>query len=133
MQSRSIITAIALAAAVCPLAAQTLAVADNTPRARIIATYAFRNGPKDSAFPQQVVITDSAGTLQANLVLANGRGSLPMTVSVVSSDLVLEAETQKGLLTLVLNRQNDVSPAKFEGGRWALGGNYGQLLSRGQP
>jgi hypothetical protein len=138
MRKTSRITTLAAVAAfsvgAAPLAAQTVTLASATaPTSRIVAKYDFLNGPRDAEFPRSVTVIDSAGTIQANLLVADGTRSIPMTVSVVRSDLVLEAETQKGLLTLVFERQNTGGLTRFDTGRWALGTAYGTLQGRGQP
>jgi hypothetical protein len=137
MRNMSRITTFAAVAALtvgaAPLAAQTTTLAANQTLARVVAKYDFLNGPRDAAFPRSVTVIDSAGTIQANLLLSDGSRSIPMTVSVVRSDLVLEADTQKGLLTLVLDRQNTGGLTRFDSGRWALGTAYGTLQGRGQP
>jgi hypothetical protein len=126
------VAAFALGAA--PLAAQTVVLTANaTPASRVVAKYDFMHAPRDAAFPRSVTVIDSAGTIQANLLLADGSRTVPMTVSVVRSDIVLEADTQKGLLTLVLDRQNTGGLTRFDSGRWALGTAYGTLQGRGQP
>lgn len=53
-----------------------------------------------------------------------------MAVTVLGTDLVLQAETPAGLLTLLLERQNDASQTELTG-RWALDGIGGTLRPAG--
>jgi hypothetical protein len=109
------------------VAAQQLTAAA-TASVRTVATYDFRNGPRESAFLRTVTVADSAGTLVAKADFAAG-GSTPLTVEAIQSDLVLQAETPEGTLTLVLERQAD-GDAALVSGKWYLGRREGQLRGR---
>jgi hypothetical protein len=80
--------------------------------------------------PAQVTVADSAGALVAAFRLSGNRGAGPMTVDVLSNDLVLTGQTPSGMLTLVLYRQNDPEAAGAFVGSWSLGVHQGEL--RGQ-
>ena len=125
-------TAAALALAAAPLAAQpSNAIPAGT--ARIVASYDFFNAPNSAAFPRSVTVADSAGTIIAHVELAGDSKSIPMTVTVIERNLVLQGETPDGVLTLVLDRQNEGGVTKLTSGTWTLGKAQGQLRGRVQP
>ncbi len=131
MRSRSAITTLASAltltiAAANPLAAQRTS-AMPAGAARVVAAYDFRNSPTDLAFPRSVTVSDSAGTLLARVDVAGENRSIPMTVTVIESTLVLQGETKEGVLTLVLDRQNEGGVTKLSSGTWTLGKYQGEL------
>lgn len=123
----SAVAAVALIALASPAAAQE-ATAGQSPR--VVATYDFGAGRHHITFPSVVTITDSAGTLIASAKVADGRTALPMLVHVIESDLVLEALTPDGILTLVLEKQAQGEPAPTVAGRWSVGTNEGLLRAR---
>jgi hypothetical protein len=125
------IAAAALTIAASPLAAQNTSALP-TGSARVVAAYDFWNGSKDATFPRSVTVSDSAGTIIARVQLANEGRSVPMQVTVIESNLVLQGETPDGILTLVLDRQNEGGDIKLATGTWTLGNASGQLRRRGE-
>jgi hypothetical protein len=110
-----------------PAAPSAAAVVD--PAVRPVAN--FHIVPRRGlAMPAQVTVADSAGVLVASYRLAGSRAASPMMVQVIDTDLLLQAETPSGLLTLVLYQQNDPAPAGVSLGRWWLGDQFGELLTR---
>lgn len=132
MRSRplfAIAAAATLTIAASPLAAQqTNAIPDGS--GRVVATYGFRNAPRNTAFPRSVTVADSAGTILARVELAGATRSVPMTVTVIESNLVLQGDTPDGVLTLVLDRQNEGGDIKLATGSWTLGRAEGKLRGR---
>jgi hypothetical protein len=122
-------------AAVPPIAAQVAAQADvgrpAAPAAALVRTAAtFRFARRDAAgFPAEVTVADSAGQLVARYRLDGDRAARPMAVTVIDTDLVLQAETRSGLLTVVLDGQNAQAPGPVTG-RWWLGDADGTLRGR---
>ena len=125
-------TAAVLAIAAAPLAAQQ-SNAIPTGAARVVASYDFWNAPRDASFPRSVTVADSAGTIIAHVELAGEASSIPMTVTVIERNLVLQGQTADGVLTLVLDRQNEGGVTKLTSGTWTLGKAQGQLRGRVQP
>jgi hypothetical protein len=127
-------TVLALAAAAsltlaAPLAAQrTSAIPAGA--ARVVAAYDFRNAPATAAFPRSVTIADSAGALIARVDFAGTVRSIPMLVTVIERDLVLQGDTPDGVLTLVLDMQNEGGPNRLTTGKWTLGKSEGTLRGR---
>ena len=115
-----------LTVAAAPLAAQQTSLATATP-IRIVANYNFSNAPRDIGFPRSVTVADSAGSILASVEIANRTRAIPMTVTVIESSLVLQGETADGLLTLVLDRQNEGGAMILASGTWTLGKLQGQL------
>jgi hypothetical protein len=95
---------------------------------RTVAVYRF-SASSPTGIPAQVTIADSAGTLVATLRRSTG-GRLPMAIAVSDTDIMLQAATPDGLLTLVFYEQNDAETAGTLIGRWRLGEREGEL--RGQ-
>lgn len=115
-----------LGVAAAPAAAQQ--PQSTTPRtARVVATYDFGGKHRAIAFPSIVTVSDSAGMLVASASIPGDRQEIPMVVTVLDSDLVLQGETSEGVLTMVLDRQNEGGKAHMTTGRWALGKSEGQL------
>lgn len=114
------------------LAAQRSSAIPST-NARIVATYDFRNSANNVAFPRSVTVADSAGAILARVEMGAEQRSIPMTVTVIESNLVLQGQTPEGLLTLVLDRQNEGGDTKLSSGTWTLGRNSGQLRGKVQP
>ncbi len=133
MSARILLSALATAAAIV-IAAPTAAAQHNPNDAagasRVIATYEFGAKRHAVAFPMTVIVADSAGSLVASARMAGATQPLPMTVTVIESDLVLEAETKDGVLTLVFDNQAKGGTAKLQDGRWSLGNAEGRLRSR---
>jgi hypothetical protein len=97
---------------------------------RVVATYDFGAKRRAIAFPSVVTVADSAGTLVASASIPGSRTEIPMIVTVLDSDLVLQGETVDGVLTMVLDRQNEGGATQVTTGRWTLGAAEGSL--RGQ-
>jgi len=123
---RNALTIAALAFAAAPLAAQRTAA---TP-ARVLAAYDFRNAPRDTDFPRSVTVADSAGTILASAALTREGREIPMTVTIIESNLVLQGQTADGVLTLILDRQNEGGAIKLTTGTWTLGRAQGTLRGR---
>ena len=146
MRTHSLLSALATAASLAvvaspaaaqlSVAARPLAAGPASPVVsvghRVLAEYNFRNGPIDVAFPRTVTVADSAGTLVAHANFAGQRAEVPMTVTIIDSDLVLQGQTADGVLTLVLDRQNE-GLSSFENGRWTLGSVTGSLRGKTKP
>jgi len=134
MRHRPIIAALAsavtLTLAVSPLAAQQALVAPGQ-LARVVASYDLRNGPRELDFPRSVTVADSAGTILARINVAGSARSIPMTVTVIETDLVLQGQTPGGLLTLVLDKQNEGGETRLATGSWTLGRTQGRLRAQG--
>ncbi len=112
-----------------PLAAQrTSAIPDGT--SRVVATYDFRNSTASLAFPRSVTIADSAGAILARVDLAGTVRSVPMLVTVIDNNLVLQGDTPDGVLTLVLDKQNEGGATRLTSGTWTLGKAAGKLVGR---
>ena len=134
------LSALALSAALAsPAAAQSVASAytrstvveaADAPVVRTIAIYRFA-ASRLLRLPTIITVADSAGQLVANFKLANASQSGPMSVDVMGNDIILQGETSRGLLTLVLYRQNAAdSPSEFVG-YWSLGNEeHGDLRGR---
>jgi hypothetical protein len=122
----SLASAVALFVVANPLAAQRNSA---TPEgnARVVATFNFRHAPTDLALPSSVTVVDSAGTLVANVMQVGGVAIHPMTVTAMESHLVLQGNTRDGVLTLVLDRQNEGGQTKLATGSWTLGRFEGKL------
>jgi hypothetical protein len=97
--------------------------------ARPLAVYRFADA-REALLPTEVTVGDSAGTLVAHYRLAGERAVRPLAVTVIGSDLVLQAEAPAGLLTLVLDRQNGDAAEGMLSGRWTLGSRSGALRGR---
>jgi len=134
MRSRHIVAAFAsavtLTIAASPLAAQQALVAPEQ-LARVVASYDLRNGPRELDFPRSVTVADSAGTILARINVAGTSRSIPMLVTVIESDLVLQGETPSGLLTIVLDKQNEGGGTRLATGSWTLGRTQGRLRAQG--
>jgi hypothetical protein len=102
--------------------------ADPRTATRTLATYDF-----NSAFegmPTRVTVADSAGTLVASFRPRGARADRPMKVAVADRDILLEAETVRGTLTIVLYDQNDPMAVGSVIGSWTLGSAQGELRAR---
>ena len=131
--------AVALVSTARPAAAQAAQAAQPTahradvvaaPATRTVAVYrlgADRRTMPD--LPVRVTVADSAGTLIARYRADGAAEERPMAVTVMQTDLVLQAETPAGLLTLLLERQNDATRGELTG-RWWLGTDGGVLRAR---
>ena len=120
--------AVGVGLAAAPAAAQG-AIAGNAP-ARPVATYALRVALPDRTMPAKVVVADSAGALVASFQRDSDTAAIPLIVNVDGSDLVLHADTEQGLLELVLHRQNEGAARSRVTGRWTLGQEQGALQGR---
>ena len=123
------LTAAATLTLTAPLAAQRTS-AMSAGAARIVATYDFRNAPSLASFPRSVTIADSAGAILARVDVAGTVRSIPMLVTVIEHNLVLQGETPDGLLTLVLENQNEGGTTRLRTGTWTLGKAEGKLRGR---
>ena len=138
----STLTAAALCAALIqPAAAQTVVASSvrpavetkstDAPVIRTVAIYRF-TASRLLRLPVTITIGDSSGTLIASYRMPNVERPSSMQVDVMGDDLILQGETTRGLLTLVLSRQNDGdTPSKFIGW-WSLGDEHGDLRGRAQ-
>jgi hypothetical protein len=141
MPARRLLSALAalvsLAAASRPAAAQHAVASSSVsatpitaaPAVRRVATYYVAGTRGDVGLPGRVTVSDSIGQLVANVQIIGERAPRAMVVTVIENDLVLQAETPRGLLTLVLEKQNDRSSARLRG-RWALGMDRGPVKGR---
>lgn len=126
--------AFVLAAAPAAAAAQDLSTGAVRPApalvvSRPIATYRF-NGGRAEGLPAEVAVVDRGGELTATYRLP-GQGSVqPMMVTILDRDIILQAETDRGVLTLQLFRQNDPDASEPVTGRWTLGSRSGELRAR---
>lgn len=133
---RTVISRIALAAAITaaaatPAAAQDLAREAVRPASamtvtRAVAVYTFAV-PQKAGLPAEVTLTDRGGMLTATYRLAGARDAQPMEVTILDTDIVLQADTEQGVLTLQLFQQNDPSAASKVSGKWTLGERSGSL------
>lgn len=98
------------------------------PTQRTIAIYQLDGS--QYGIPEQVTVGDSAGTLVASYRLRAGGAQRPMNVAVADSDILLQAYTQRGMLTIVLFQQNDPDAALPLIGLWSLGTRQGDLRAR---
>jgi len=124
----AITTAASLTLAAPAAAQRSSAIPDGT--ARVVATYDFRNATANTHFPRSVTIADSAGAILARVDLAGTVRSVPMLVTVIDNDLVLQGDTPDGVLTLVLDRQNEGGNTRLTRGTWTLGKAEGKLVGR---
>ena len=100
----------------------------DAPRQRTLAI--FQIDGSQTGLPAQVTVADSAGKLVASYRLRGGWAERPMTVEVADSDILLQAQTPRGTLTMVLYQQNDPDVAAPLLGLWALGTRQGELRAR---
>ena len=112
-----------------PLAAQRSS-AMPTGATRVVATYDFRTSATNASFPRSVTIADSAGAIIARVDFAAATRSVPMLVTVIDNDLVLQGDTPDGVLTLVLDKQNEGGSTRLATGTWTLGKATGTLRGR---
>ena len=97
---------------------------------REVAKFRF-NGGRSEGLPAEVSVIDRGGELLATYRLPGENIAQPMLVTLLDADIILQAETDKGVLTLQLYRQNDASaPADAVLGRWTLGSRSGELRGR---
>ena len=140
---RSILTPLSLAAlaiaAIETASAQSTAASANVrlvahsadivaPLQRTIAVYQLDGS--QYGVPAQVTVADSAGKLVASYRLRAGGAERPMKVDVADSDILLQAQTPRGLLTIVFYQQNDTDAALPLIGLWSLGTRQGDLRAR---
>ena len=129
---------IALAAAIvltaAPAAAQDLSTGAVRPASALVATREVAKyriqASRGEGLPAEVIVADRGGQLTATYRLPGERVSQPMMVTVLDMDIILQAETDKGVLTLQLFRQNDPAPGSAVTGRWTLGHQSGELRGR---
>ncbi len=142
---RSFLSPLAVAAlvvgAASPAAAQQLAVSSNytpsaTPAAsapadeavlRTVAIYKFARS-RDAYMPSEVTVADSSGTLVASYRVKGSGTVRPMTVEPLAADLLLQAQTDAGVLTFVIFGHGDPDVKSPQLGMWMLGARQGDLL-----
>lgn len=110
------------------LAQKAVAPTDGTPR--VVATYTFADWPRDLTLPRQVTVADSAGTIIASAELPGTKRQIPLTVTILNADLMLQGSTADGMLTLVIDRQNEGNGTRVASGRWMLGSAEGTLRGK---
>ena len=120
------LSALAVIATARPAKAQK-AVAPSDGTARVVATYTFADWPRDLALPRLVTVADSAGTIIASAELPGTKRQIPLTVTILNADLMLQGSTADGMLTLVIDRQNEGNGKRVASGRWMLGSAEGTL------
>lgn len=132
------VAALSVVAAVRPAEAQR-AIASNVravvkPAAeasvlRTIAIYQFQ-AARSLGMPNQVTLADSLGKLLASFTMPGSPAEQPMMVDATENDIVLQARTPSGILTLVLFEPapGTLSPLR---GHWYLGEREGELLGKG--
>lgn len=125
----SAIAAAAIAAFAAPAAAQQDRATDAT-APRVLARYDFGAPQRLLSFPSTITVADSAGQLVASARVAGTPTTIPMIVHVIESDLILEAATPEGILTVVLDKQAQGGETKLSAGRWSLGKTEGRLRAR---
>lgn len=131
---RRLALAAAVLAAATPAAAQDLSkdavrTAPKMAVSREVARFQFTVG-RDAGLPAEVTIFDRGGEIAATYRLPGQRAAQPMLVTVLDMDLVLQAETDKGVLTLQLYEQNGATMARPIVGKWTLGSRSGELRGR---
>ncbi len=130
---RPVLLSIAAVLMLSPAAARSLSAQQPTAAItteRVVATYAIRNASRDVALPRTVTVSDSAGLIVAHASINGEPRQIPLTVMALESDLVLQGQTTQGVLTLVLDRQNEGGATRMSSGRWMLGAAEGTLRAR---
>ena len=105
-------------------------VAVARPVPRVIARYTFDSPSGSAALPYLVLVADSAGTIIARASVRDQDQEIPLTVTVLDADLMLQGLTDNGLLTLVLDRQSLGDGSRIANGRWTLGRDGGTLRTK---
>ena len=100
------------------------------PAPRVIARYTFDSPSGTGLLPQLVTVADSAGTIVARASLRGLDREVPLTVTTLDADLMLQGMTDNGRLTLVLDRQNEGDGKRVQNGRWTLGRDGGALRDK---
>ena len=126
--------AAALLLAGAPVAAQDLSTSAVRPApmkvvSREVAKYRF-NGSRNEGLPAEVTVIDRGGELIATYRLPGQRVAEPMMVTLLDTDIILQAETDKGVLTIRLFEQNGQPRGDAVTGRWTLGSRSGELRGR---
>lgn len=101
---------------------------DRRSPARTLVTYDFSSS--FDGMPSRVTVADSNGTLIASFRPRGAPKDRPMKVAVADRDILLEGETVRGTLTIVLYEQTDTTSAGTLLGTWALGSYQGELRAR---
>ena len=128
---------VSLAAASRPAAAQHAVVSSSisatpieaAPTARLVASYYVVGTRGYVGLPTRVTVADSGGLLVAKVQIIGERAPRAMAVTVIENDLLLQAETPRGLLTFVLEKQNERASKRLRG-KWALGADRGPVKGR---
>lgn len=110
-----------------PAAGATLTAPDAA--VRTVAIYRFARS-RDAGMPSEVTLADSAGTIVASYRLTGTGATRPMAVEVLAADVLLQAETASGPLTIVIYQVGDPVLSSALLGRWMLGDRQGELLRR---
>ena len=129
--ARFALAAAFVAVAAAPAAAQSAVretVRPAVAAAREVAKYNFTVS-RDAGLPAEVTVADVGGALAASYRLPGQRAAAPMLIQVLDTDIVLQAETEQGVLTLQLFKQND-SDEKGVVGTWTLGSRSGELRGK---
>lgn len=118
-----------------PLAAQELSsdvVRSEPARVTTRQVASFRLlGAQVKGIPAEVTIADRGGQLVASYRLPGQHDAQPMMVTVLDTDIILQAETDKGVLTLQLYDRNDAPAGRRSSvGRWTLGSDSGELRAK---
>ena len=133
-------TALLLGAPASPLAAQPASAPRHVrpivrpaslaanPAVRTVAAYRFL-APRAAGLPIEIVLADSAGRVVGSYRTEGSPAPLPLQVTVLETDIVLQAQTGEGLLTLRLLGQNDPTVRDVVG-QWWLGARSGELRGR---
>jgi hypothetical protein len=133
MNARAIFSTIAAVAALS--IAPTAAHAQNAAQAgeRMVASYAFGATGQVRGMPARVVIADSAGLLVGRYYVSGEKSARPMNLMVDGRDIVLQGDTDRGLLELVLFGEIDNTRGGRINGRWVLGGEAGSIRGFAKP
>jgi hypothetical protein len=110
------------------LVANTASSADAPRATRTLATYDFNSSV--FGMPNRVTVVDSAGTLVATFRARGENTDQPMRVAVADRNILLEGETVRGKLKIVLFDQNDRVSTGAILGTWELGALQGELRAR---
>ncbi|AHG93325.1 hypothetical protein J421_5790 (plasmid) [Gemmatirosa kalamazoonensis] len=93
--------------------------------ARPVGRYDVELALPDGPMPVTLTVSDSAGRLTATFWKVGDRDGHEMSVTVKDTDLLLHAETPRGPLDIVLQRQGE-----RVAGRWTLGADHGSVQGK---
>lgn len=97
---------------------------------RAIATYDVTIRLRDARIASRLTVADSAGTLVGTAMIAGDATPVPMLVVVQGTDLVLSADTPRGLLEFVFHGANDWGAGRRVSGQWIFGEEHGTLVGK---